>query len=242
MLAEPLRGLKGVVSFLTIFPAGEGDLELASRYSWMFPAVGAATAALAGLIGYVLSQAFPMAVSITLAFFVLLVFTGFHHLDGLLDVGDGLMLRGTREERLRAMRDASTGVGGFGLGFFVLLVSLQALWSARDPFRALITAEVAAKFAMVLAIHVGTSSHEGLGSVFIRAAAGRRSELAIAFILSAAVSIFVLSSSGALSILVVVVFTALFVDFSKGVFGGIGGDALGALNELARMLALLVVM
>ncbi len=238
----PLRGLRGVLAFLTVIPAGEADLENAAHYSWMFPAVGAAIAALAGLTGYVLNLAFPMVIAITLAFFALLVFTGFHHLDGLLDFGDGLMVRGSREEKLRAMRDANTGVGGFGLAFFVLLASLQALWNTVNPFSAIVAAESIAKFSMVLALHIGAPSHEGLGGTFIRAAKGRWMDLALAFILGAVVAASTLGLLGLIALLAAAVFTALFVRFSQGVFGGIGGDALGALNELTRMLALLVML
>ena len=40
------------------------------------------------------------------------IITGIHHADGLADFADGLMVKGSKEKKLKAMKDVSTGSAG----------------------------------------------------------------------------------------------------------------------------------
>ena len=83
-----------------------------------------------------------------------------HHTDGVLDVGDALMVRGEPDRRREVLKDARVGVGGIGALFFVYapaLATLAAL-AAASPARAavaLLAAEVAARSAMLLVLAFG---------------------------------------------------------------------------------------
>ncbi|MFQ5815959.1 MAG: adenosylcobinamide-GDP ribazoletransferase [Candidatus Hydrothermarchaeaceae archaeon] len=239
-----LKGIRSVLSFLTVLPIRDGNLEDAARNAWLFPAVGGALALLSGAVGWVLDDQlfYPPHVSAAVALFILLLLTGFHHLDGLLDVGDGLMLRGTREERLRAMRDANTGAGGFGLAFFVLLTSYVALIWAPNLLYAIVAAEALAKLSMVLGLYAGTSSHQGMGSTFLSVTRGNKGMLALAFLLATPIAVYPLGLNGVILMVATAFFALLLVRYFTRAFGGIGGDALGAINELTRMMALLVLL
>ncbi|MEE8168676.1 MAG: adenosylcobinamide-GDP ribazoletransferase [Candidatus Hydrothermarchaeales archaeon] len=236
-----LIGVKAVLGFLTIIPVNGSELEETAEHAWLFPVIGALMALIAVSLGYALTYILSRGISLALTFFVLLLLTGFHHLDGLLDIGDALMVRKSSEERLRVLHDSRVGAGGFGLAFFVLLVSYSALIETGEPFRALIAAETLAKFAMVLGMYVGRPSHSGIGSTFIEVVSRDKRQLILA-LLSCLILIIPLTMTKGLGLLLAtVVFTLLLVRLFERAFNGIGGDAFGAINELVRMLVLVVI-
>ncbi|WP_394325417.1 adenosylcobinamide-GDP ribazoletransferase [Methanobrevibacter arboriphilus] len=51
-------------------------------------------------------------------------FNGFHHLDGLIDIGDALMVHGTPEKKISVMRDSMIGTGGIALFFIVGILTI----------------------------------------------------------------------------------------------------------------------
>ncbi len=236
-------GLRAILAFLTIIPVRGGRLEDAARSAWLFPLVGGAIAILPGIIGEVMKNQlfYSPHVSAAVALFLLAVLSGFHHLDGLLDVGDALMFRGTREERIKVMHDTGTGAGGFGLGFFVLLISYAALVWTPNLLLALVVAEALAKFSMVLGLYAGTRSHQGIGDTFLRITKGNKGMLALAIILTSIV-VSPLGLSGGILMVVAAAFSLSLIWYFNRTFGGMGGDTFGALNELTRMIILLAML
>ncbi|NOZ76611.1 MAG: adenosylcobinamide-GDP ribazoletransferase [Euryarchaeota archaeon] len=235
--------IRDVLAFLTVIPVGSpGGIGGAARGAWLFPAAGALLGIPAALAGYVLMQFLSPDVSLLLALFILYVLTGFHHLDGLLDTGDALMCRGSRERRREVMHDLNTGAGGYGAGFFVLLLTFLALREAPRPLLALVVAETAAKMSMVSALYIGRPSHEGMGSRF--SAEVRRNHLMFfsALVLAVSISFFFLGVLGLQAVLAALV-AALGMDvLARRSLGGISGDVLGAVNEVSRVGALVVML
>ena len=107
-----LKEIGSVFSFLTIIPASNTNLETVAKYMYIFPIVGI-------LIGLIVGS-FALGISLFLdplivAFLVvgaLALITGIHHTDGLADFADGLMTKGSKEKKLNAMKDVSTGSAG----------------------------------------------------------------------------------------------------------------------------------
>jgi len=248
-----LEGLRAVLAFLTIIPMRSGSLEDAAKKAWLFPLIGAALAIFPGAVGelmnnqiyippYVLINLyFPPHVSAAVALFLLMVLSGFHHLDGLLDIGDALMFRGTREEKIEVMHDTGTGAGGFGLGFFVILISYAALVWAPNMFLTLIIAETLAKFSMVLGLYAGTPSHQGIGDTFLRSTHGNIRMLILATIFTALL-VSPLGLGGGVLMVVTAIFSLILIRYFNRTFGGMGGDTFGALNEMTRMIILLAML
>ena len=58
---------------------------------------------------------------------LLLLITGLHHTDGLLDFGDGVMVHGTAEHKIEVMHDQLTGAGGLTLGIMTMLITALAI-------------------------------------------------------------------------------------------------------------------
>ena len=237
--------MRALFSFFTILPLGRGaTLEEAARSSYLLPLVGIAT----GLPGAILLLVgiFPPGVAASLALAAALLAAGLHHTDGVLDVGDALMVRGAPARRREVLKDARVGIGGLGALFVVYAPSLFALAALAEgsAYRAalsLLAAEVAARSAMLLLLVFGRPAAEGSSSAYFVLAlkGGRR---AAAVVLAVSLPGLVASPLGwsALSALLAApVIATLALRISGVAFGGISGDVSGATGELTRA-ALLV--
>ncbi|MBU2559346.1 adenosylcobinamide-GDP ribazoletransferase [archaeon] len=236
-----IKALRNAFGFLTIIPVGmDFDTEDVAKSAWLFPLVGGFLGLTAALIYELLGHLFSDPVSAGIALFALLVLTGFHHLDGLLDFGDGLMRVGSAKERRSAMKDVNTGVGGFAFGFFVLLITYAAITENTTIFISLIAAEASAKFAMVLGAFVGKPSHEGMGSIFTKIVDTRL--LLLALIVYIPFLAILPIEMGLLAFAMAVASTLIITFISLKLFKGVPGDVLGAINEITRMGVLVVLL
>jgi len=242
-----IRGLKNSIAFLTILPVGMDDdgIDQAASFMALFPLIGAIIGLVVGVAVWLLERILPQLVSAILGLGLLLLINGAQHVDGLLDFGDGLMFHGSRSGKLKAMRDPTTGAGGFALGFVVLLAtvfSIAALPSAQVVL-SITVSEASAMFAMVLATATGKSAHKGMNTIFVEAMHRQRGLLlSLSYVIVLAVSLLALKSTGLL-LVVGATFTALaMVSVSNRNFGGLTGDVLGATNEIARAVSLLLVL
>ena len=171
--------MRALISFFTAFPTRAASLDDAARSVYLLPLVGLLTGA-PGAALLLLGYAIPDGVVATLALGAVLLAAGLHHTDGVLDVGDALMVRGDPERRRAVLSDTRVGVGGIAALFFVYAPALAGLISLSDgsPARAalaLIAAEVSARSAMLLMLAFGKPAEAGSSSVpFVRALTGRR--------------------------------------------------------------------
>jgi adenosylcobinamide-GDP ribazoletransferase len=165
--------LKALLSYFTILPVSGASLEKAAREVHFLPLIGVITGLPAALL--LLSvPVVPPGVASTLALGVVLVAAGLHHADGVLDVGDALMVRGTPERRREVLKDARVGIGGIGALFVVYaptVAALAALCAASSGRAALtlLAGEVAARSVMVLTLAYGEPADAGSSAVpFVR--------------------------------------------------------------------------
>ena len=220
------------------------SLEQAAREVYLLPFVGIVT----GLPGAILLLSVPVmppGVAATLALGAVLVAAGLHHADGVLDVGDALMVRGTPERRRAVLKDSRVGIGGIGALFFVYGPTLAALAAmcAASPVSAalaLLAGEVAARSAMVLTLAYGKPGHVGSSSVpFVRALSGPRHSSAVALTLLAPLPfLFPIEILAPFVVLAVPLVAVISLRLSGSAFGGIGGDVVGATGEACRAIVL----
>jgi len=243
-----VRGVKALVSFFTVFPIrGDGDLlGEAASYMPLAPLIGLAIGFLAGLVYWLLFQVFPNLVVGFLTLGFLLLVTGLHHTDGLLDFGDGLICRGSPERKVEAMRDLRMGTGGLALGLVTLAATAAAIayFEIGVVVQGLIVAEVSAKLGMVVIAWVGRAASQGLGSRFIEAMHGphRHLRLLAPVALSTLVSAPLLGLVGVLALAAGSITALGVVWVSNRQFGGLTGDVLGAANDLSRLASLLALL
>ena len=236
-----LKEIGSVFSFLTILPSSNATLENIAKYMYLFPIVGIAIGLLVGSFGFGLSFFLdPLLVSLLVVASIAIV-TGIHHADGLADFADGLMVKGSKDSKLRAMKDISTGSAGI-VGIVLYLIGLVvtiSLTSGFDLFKAILISEILAKFSMVLMASLGNSASLGSNSPFVKIMKDKK-KLAAAFIIMLIPVIVVGETTGLLMLGVTVTLTIFLLAISTRSFGGITGDVLGATNELTRLASLMV--
>ncbi len=236
-----LKEIGSVFSFLTIFPSPNANLENIAKYMYLFPIVGIAIGLLVGSFGFGLSFFLdPLLVSLLVVASIAIV-TGIHHADGLADFADGLMVKGSKDKKLKAMKDLSTGSAGI-VGIVLYLVGLIitiSLTSGFDLFKAILISEILAKFSMVLMASMGNSASLGSNSPFVKTMKDKK-KLSAAFIIMLIPVIVIGETTGLLMLGVTVTLTIFLLAISTRSFGGITGDVLGATNELTRLASLMV--
>jgi adenosylcobinamide-GDP ribazoletransferase len=169
------------------------------------------------------------------------VITGIHHTDGLADFADGLMTKGSRSKKLKAMKDLSTGSAGvvtivlYAVGAIIAL----SLTSGFELFKAILLSEILAKFSMVLMASVGNSAAVGSNSPFMQIMKDKR-RIAVAGAITLAPLVFLGGEVGLILFASSIVITMILLGISTRSFGGVTGDVLGATNELTRLASLLI--
>ena len=231
--------------FLTIIPLPfrldyqDGDMGKSMRW---FPLAGLAIGLLLAALHYCFMFIFPEQIAALLLVAALAVVTGALHLDGLADVFDGFGARGGRERFLAVMKDSSTGAIGVVAIVLGLVLKYQAIMhlSAGVKYGGIIFFPAAARFAQVLTT-VGSmkARDDGLGAHFISGVGVKEVLIAAATVLTAA--FFLLGVTGIISCLVAASFAWLARRYFHRRLGGVTGDIIGCISELAEVLTLLTI-
>jgi adenosylcobinamide-GDP ribazoletransferase len=238
--------LRALLAFFTVYPVTGPSLKDAARASHLLPLVGFFTAA-PGVLVLLLAYFLPASVAAVLTLGAVLLAAGFHHADGVLDVGDALMVHGDSARRRAILKDARIGIGGLGALFLVYAPAATGLAALADasPLRAaafLIAGEVASRSVMLLMMALGRPAESASSSApFVESLAGPRRSLALVLALLAPLPFLLpAGGTGILAALGIPLTAALGLYVSGRAFGGIGGDSVGAMGELTRTVLLVV--
>ncbi len=236
-----LKEISSVFSFLTIIPSNNTNLETTAKYMHVFPIIGIAIGLLIGSIGFGLSFFLDPMVVALLVVGSIVVITGVHHTDGLADFADGLMTKGKKDKKLRAMKDLSTGSAGIVSVVLYVIGAIIALslTSGFALFQAILLSEILAKFSMVLMASIGQSAAVGSNSPFTQIMKDKK-RLAVAGIITIIPLVVIGGTIGLILFGASIAVTIFLVYLSARSFGGITGDVLGATNELTRLSSLLI--
>ncbi len=237
-----------LLGFFTALPVGPSNssLQAAARKAYLLPFVGLVTA-LPGAILLLLAPVIPPSVAATLALVAALLIAGMHHTDGVLDVGDALMVRGSSVRRREVLKDARAGAGAVGALLVVYAPALAALAalavaSPKGASLGLVAGESAARSAMLLLLVFGRPYDEDSSSTcFVRSLKGPGSR-GVALLLALALPPLIALPLGLVPLVLALIapmLVALFaLALAKRAFGGINGDITGATGELTRMMLL----
>ena len=224
----------------------EDCFTVAAKFMFLFPLVGAFIGLIAGLLGWVTSLVLPSLVVGGLVLGFLLLITGLHHTDGLLDFGDGVMAHGSLERKVEIMHDQLTGAGGLSLGILTFLITAFSIaeLDADIIIQGLVVVEVSAKLSMVIGAWAGRAVHEGMASPFLDAMHGKKgtARLVASLAISFGIAIPLLWFAGVIVVLAAIIASLIMVGISYKHFNGVTGDVLGATNELARMVSLITLL
>jgi len=247
----------------------EDFIFTSAEHMYLFPIIGAFIGILAGayyfgasiiahfLLGLVSTiVALPVDVltklavsAMTVAF--LLVITGLQHFDGLIDLGNAFGLRNLHDRKMVAHAWTVTHWGAF-LAIIVEFTAFAGLFFINPLFSygAIIAAELSAKLSMVTIVWVGKPTHKGLGSIFLAKAKKNLNIVAYGLSVLIVFPLFTFTVKphlgltsgliGAGIVLVGIPVALLMEKVSESVFGGVSGDTIGATNEVARAVTLIL--
>jgi len=246
------------LTLFTIIPArNDGkDVEELSRNLHLILFIGVLYGLLVGGIMYLAAEPLSVLLAAAAAFAALHLLNRFLHLDGLSDLGDGMVCGGNAERRLAAMKDSKTGAGGVGYVITFSLLSFAALGSLWGPALILLplVAEIMNKNALVLCASAG-KSREGLGNLFVSNTGRKQALLSVLMAIALSIGLMLILNFflGAWSLprIIALAITGALISSLVGWgmsrlaqknFGAVNGDVLGATNEICRPLVLMALM
>lgn len=240
-----LKPIQSVLAFLTILPVGKQnqDIYYIAKNMYLFPAAGLVIGSIIGAMALGISDFLHPLLTGFLITGALVILTGVHHTDALADFADGLMAKGSKQVKHKAMLDPAVGSAGVAtlVMYFVgmIIVFNIGFGSSLAIFTSIITAEVIAKYVMVLLANRGISAWEGFSSPFI-AAMKDRYKMIVATGIMVAIVWFASSYAGFIALLISLMLAQLLKYISSKSFGGVSGDVLGASNEITRLSSFIV--
>ncbi len=238
-------GFFTALKFLTIFPLPKrwekATVDLGQSLSY-FPLVGLVLGAILLGLNYCLSFILPTPVVNVLLIIALVIMTGAHHLDGLMDSFDGAVSGKSRERRLKIMADSR--VGAFGIIAAILLLLLKYASLSSIPFNALMPAlllmPTLSRWIIVSTIfNFPYAKSSGMGLAFKQGATWQR--LIIATAIALAASVLLLGWHGVLLLAALWLITLGIAIYFRSRLGGLTGDVYGAINELSEVLVLILI-
>ncbi len=236
-----LRPAVSAFRILTILPAPGRDTSALVRSLPFFPAIGLFLGAIAHYLS-LLQGFFALAAVDLIAFFalaIITVLTGAMHIDGLADTADGFGGGSSAEKIIEIFRDSR--VGSFGVIAIVMDFALK-WWCWRFFFMNNGTVFIIGSLAAsrwIQSCSLGflpKARPDGLASVF----AGSGALLKLAIALSGMVVLAPLAFSSALvpfafALLCMIAVVSAFSWYCVKRIGGVSGDCIGAINEIAEL-------
>lgn len=239
LFRHPLATFLAALRFLTILPISwksEKDSRFFKASLFWFPLVGLCIGAVVSLVLFLGNESIPQAVMPLLTIFLLALVSGFLHLDGVADSGDGLLSSRPRQQALAIMRDSRSGAMGVICLIFLILGKYCVLdnLSFTNLVSAAFCMPIGGRVAILLSMTILPYARkgEGLGRLFyskqnycVSLAGLFLFMLSLAFIYLPALWFVTISL-----LLTVALFS--FWCFKK--LGGATGDTLGAVCELSE--------
>lgn len=236
----PAWGASGAVQFLTRIPIRlRAAPDLAKAVPW-FPVVGALIGATIGGVAAGLAELTSPAVAATVAVLFGIIITGAFHEDGLADTADA-MGGWTPERRREILKDSRHGSYGVAAmcGTIVLRIACIAALTPAAAFAALIAAHTLGRGAAVGVMgFTPPVATDGLGADSTRSLTRSRAVIGVA----GALAITTLATGWwvgpftAAALISAVVVAAV----ARRAFGGVSGDILGAVEQVAECAVLVV--
>lgn len=241
------------LKFLTILPLSikrEDSLEEIGGSIVYYPVVGLIIGIILAALNWLFGFLFPQPVTNGLLIVSLVIISGALHLDGFIDTCDGIAGHKPVEARWNVMHDSRTGA--FGVVGAVLLLLMQYISLNSVPaglmMASLVLMPVISRWTMVYAIFAYPYARpEGLGKAIKQAATWQRFTTATVIALALAIGLAWLAGityfylAGPAIMVAIWVIITIVAAFFKRMFAGLTGDTYGAINEIAEVCVLLLV-
>lgn len=239
---SPVRSLLGLLTFSTILPINVfTSIEYMTKLTWCWPFLHIFVGILVAICGYVSLDLLHLNSFFTavIVYAFLMLITGYNHLDGVMDMADGVMVHGTPEKKIRVMKDSSVGSGGVATLFLVASLTIAGLYNILDYhfIFGIIICEMSAKTSLLTTALLSKPLTPGIGSYFINETnavnyfASTAVILVIAFLLGSYV--------GLAGVVGAMISGVIIAAIARRNFVLANGDVLGMSNEVGRLFSLL---
>lgn len=240
-----LAGLAGALQFLTRIPITLPAPVPHARIVPWFPTVGALVGAVVGGVAWGLGQVAPMPVAGVVAIVVGMLVTGAFHEDGLADIADAFGGGWTPEQRLAILKDPRHGTYGVAAlaSSVAIRVTAVAVLAPTTALVALVAAHVLGRAAAVATMLTAPlASDTGLGAGTAREVQRLPAAIGITAGLALVLAITMATGAPALHVawfaLAAAVAALATTVLAVRKIGGINGDVLGAVEQVAECLVL----
>lgn len=235
--------LRTAIGFLTRIPIGTGSkpVSMGSAAPW-FPLVGVLIGLVQGAVLLAVAQVLPPLPSAVVAVAAGALITGAFHHDGLADMADAFGGGWTVEQRMVILKDSRLGTYGTSalILSFATEIAVLASLSAPRGFAALVAAHGLSRAIAVAVMHRAPLAGDGMGAAYAAELGTSGAAVAVLFgVIVAAVAF-----AGTWLAIPAVVLAALsavaVVILAVRKIGGVTGDVLGAVQQVAALSVLLV--
>lgn len=239
---SPIKSLLGLLTFSTILPINVfTSIEYMTKLTWCWPFLHIFVGILAAVCGYISLEFLHLNsfFTATIIYAFLMILTGYNHLDGVMDMADGVMVHGEPERKIRVMKDSSVGAGGVATLFLVASLTIAGIYNILDYhfILGIIICEMSAKTSLITTALLSKPLTPGIGSYFIK-----ETNMVNYFASTAIITIIAYMIGGYVGIAGVVgamVSGTIIATIAKRNFVLANGDVLGMSNEVGRLFSLL---
>ena len=239
---SPVRSLLGLLTFSTILPINVyTSIEYMTKLTWCWPFLHIFIGILAAVCGYVSLEILHLNSFFTAAivYAFLMLITGYNHLDGVMDMADGVMVHGDAERKIKVMKDSSVGAGGVATLFLVASLTIAGIYNILDYnfIYGIIICEMSAKISLLTTALLSEPLTPGIGSYFIKET--NLPNYFASTIIIAIIAGLLANYVGMLGVIGAIVSGIIIALVARRNFGVANGDVLGMSNEVGRLFSLL---
>lgn len=236
-----VKSIIGLLTFSTIIPLNiHTSLKNMTRMVWIWPLIHLVIGVLAAVCGLICLDIFHLNILFTavMIYVFLMLITGYNHLDGLMDMSDGVMVHGDHNKKLIIMKDSFVGAAGVTSAVLVAALTIGGLYNILEYgfIKGIIIAEMVSKSAL-LTTALKSKSTKGIGEYFIRST--NWINYLISTVIVAIVAYLIGGYVGIIGLIGAILGGYFIYLIAKHNFKVATGDVLGASNEVGRVVALL---
>ncbi len=240
---SPVKSLLGLLTFSTILPINVfTSIEYMTKMTWMWPILHVFIGILAAICGYVSLEILHLNSFFTAAivYAFLMIITGYNHLDGVMDMADGVMVHGEPEKKISVMKDSSVGAGGVATLFIVASLTVAGIYNILDYhfILGIVVCEMASKTSLLTTALLSKPLTPGIGSYFIKET--NFSNYFASILIIGFIAYLFAGSVGVMGIAGAILSGVVIAIVAKRNFVFANGDVLGMSNEVGRLFSLLL--
>jgi len=241
------KGFIMALSMFTVLPAPymEWDDEGARNMMKFYPLIGLIVGGIWSIVYYLINI---LNVSIILKSVIIMIVpfivTGMLHLDGFMDVCDAILSRRDKEEKLRILKDSTTGafaVISLVILFFLQFGGIYSVLEKKIPFYILILIPIVSRSVVAYFLLSRTTIKESTLGTYFKKGTNIKDKIImiVSLIIIILISFALLRFYGILIVSLITLGITWAVEKCKKEFGGISGDVAGFALVVGEVIGIL---